>query len=230
MLRVLASETPQADPEWLREYGVPGLLSSLGDALHDVPTIAGSLKGILPPAPPAPGERSRLVFVRARASGAEAVCRVPEGVTDPAGECRVFGSEKEAVSGVLRGEVGEGLLLVVGGCGPRGGPGLLRLDALAQSLKGAGLEVPVLTDGLAPEEALGAWTTLFTPEAAAGGVLSLLRDGDTLRIDLAEGRIRTGAGDFDSREFGTFPNNAGTAYAARYARIALPALEGAGFA
>jgi dihydroxy-acid dehydratase len=230
MLRVLASETSQADPEWLREYGVPGLLSSLGDALHDVPTIAGSLKGILPPAPPAPGERSRLVFVRARASGAEAVCRVPEGVTDPAGECRVFGSEKEAVSGVLRGEVGEGLLLVVGGCGPRGGPGLLRLDALAQSLKGAGLEVPVLTDGLAPEEALGAWTTLFTPEAAAGGVLSLLRDGDTLRIDLAEGRIRTGAGDFDSREFGTFPNNAGTAYAARYARIALPALEGAGFA
>jgi len=230
MMRVLASETPQADPEWLREYGVPGLLSSVGDALHDVPTIAGSLKGNLPPAPPAPGERSRLVFVRARASGAEAVCRVPEGVTDPAGECRVFGSEKEAVSGVLRGEVGEGLLLVVGGCGPRGGPGLLRLDELAQSLKGAGLEVPVLTDGLAPEEGPGAWTTLFTPEAAAGGVLSLLRDGDTLRIDLAEGRIRTGAGDFDSREFGMFPNNAGTAYAARYARIALPALEGAGFA
>ena len=152
-----------------------------------------------------------------------------EGVRDPVGECRVFGSEKEAVSGVLRGEVGEGALLVVGGCGPRGGPGLLRLDALGRSLEEAGLEVPVLTDGLAPQEAPGAWTTLFTPEAAVGGVLSLLRDGDTLRIDLGEGRIRTGAGDFDSREFGVFPNNAGTAYAARYARTALPALEGAGF-
>jgi dihydroxy-acid dehydratase len=230
MMRVLAAETPEANPEWLREYGVPGLLSSLGDTLHDVPTVAGNLKVNLPSAPPAPGEYSRLVFIKARASGAEAVCRVREGVTDPAGECRVFGSEEEVVSGVLRGEVGEGALLVVGGCGPRGGPGLLRLDALARSLKEAGLEVPVLTDGLAPEEALGAWTTLFTPEAAAGGVLSLLRDGDTLRIDLAEGRIRTGAGDFDSREFGMFPNNAGTAYAARYARTALPALEGAGFA
>jgi dihydroxy-acid dehydratase len=229
MMRVLASETPEADPEWLREYGVPDLLSSLDDTLHDVPTVAGNLKENLPSAPPAPGEYSRLVFIMARASGAEAVCRVREGVTDPAGECRVFGSEKEAVSGVLRGEVGEGALLVVGGCGPRGGPGLLRLDALGRSLEEAGLEVPVLTDGLAPQEALGAWTTLFTPEAAVGGVLSLLRDGDTLRIDIAEGRIRTGAGDFDSREFGVFPNNAGTAYAARYARTALPALEGAGF-
>jgi dihydroxy-acid dehydratase len=117
----------------------------------------------------------------------------------------------------------------VGGCGPRGGPGLLRLVALGRSLKEAGLEVPVLTDGLAPEEALGAWTSLFTPEAAAGSVLSLLRDGDTLRIDLAEGRIRTGAREFKSREPGELPNSAGTAYATRYARTALSALEGAGF-
>ena len=229
MIRVLAAETPEADPEWLQEYGVPGLLSSLGDTLHDVPTVAGNLKENLPPAPPAPGEHSRLVFVRARASGAEAVCRVRKGVTETAGECRVFASEKEAVSSVLQGEVGEGAMLVVGGCGPRGGPGLLRLDALGRALREAGLEVPVMTDGLAPEDAAGAWISLFTPEAAAGGVLSLLRDGDTLRIDLAEGRVRTGAGEFTSREPGAFPNSADTGYAARYLRTALPALEGAGF-
>ena len=229
MMRVLAAETPEADPEWLREYGVPGLLSSLGDTLHDVPTVAGNLKVNLPSPPPAPEEHSRFVFIRARASGGEAVCRVRRGVTEPAGECRIFGSEEEAVSSVLRGEVGEGALLVVGGCGPRGGPGLLRLDALGQSLKESGLEVPVLTDGLAPEDAEGAWISLFTPEAAAGGVLKLLRDGDTLRIDLAEGRIRTGARELTSREPGEFPNSAGQAYPARYARNALPALEGAGF-
>ena len=107
MMRVLVAETPEADPEWLREYGVPGLLSSLGDTLHDVPTVAGNLKENLPPTPPLPGEHARLVFVRARASGAEAVCRVRKGVTEPAGECRVFGSEEEAVSSVIRGEVGE---------------------------------------------------------------------------------------------------------------------------
>jgi dihydroxy-acid dehydratase len=229
MMRVLAAETPEADPGWLREYGVPGLLSSLGDTIHDVPTVAGNLKENLTSAPPTPEEHSRLVFIMARASGAEAVCRVRKGVTEPAGECRVFGSEEEAVSSVLRGEVGEKALLVVGGCGPRGGPGLLRLDALGQSLKESGLEVPVLTDGLAPEDAEGACISLFTPERASGGVLSLLRDGDTLRIDLAEGRIRTGAGEFTSREPGEFPNSAGPAYVVRYAGNALPALAGAGF-
>ena len=231
MIRVLATETPQAAPEWLREHGVPGLLSSLGDSLHDVRTVAGNLKENLPPAPPPPGEHSRLVLVRARASGAEAVCRVREGVTEAVGECRVFGSEEETVLSVRRGEVGEGTMLVVGSCGPRGGPGLSKLDALGLALSEAGLEVPVLTDGLGSEDAREAWVSLFTPEAAAGGVLSQLQDGDSLRIDLVEGRIRTGVGarEFGIREPREFSDRAGTAYAARYARTALPALEGAGF-
>ena len=123
-------------------------------------------------------------------------------------------------------------MLVVGGCGPRGGPGLHPARrARAAHLREAGLRVPVMTDGLAPEDALGPWISLFTPEAADGSVISLLRDGDTLRIDLTEGRIRTGIG---AREFrAESPSSSPTvpirSYAARYARTALPALEGAGF-
>lgn len=231
MIQVLAPETPGADPGWLREHGIGGLLASLGDALHDVRTVSGNLEENLPPAPSPPGEDSRLIFVRARASGAEAICSVGEGVTEVAGECRVFSSEEEAVYAVRAGGIGEGAMLVVGGCGPVGGPGLLKLDALGHALREAGLEVPVLTDGLAPDDARGTWISLFTPEGAAGGVHSLLRDGDHLRIDLAEGRIRTGVGarEFENREPRRFPDRADTAYAARYARSALPALEGAGF-
>lgn len=231
MIRVLTPETPEASPEWLKEQGVAGLLSSLDDALHDVPTVAGNLKESLPPAPPPPDEHRRLVFVRARASGAEAVCLAGGGITEAAGECRVFDSEQAAVSGVRGGGVRGGTMLVVGGCGPRGGPGLVRLDDLGLTLREAKLGVPVLTDGLAPEDAAGTWISLFTPEAATGGVLGLLRDGDTLRIDLTEGRIRTGVGarDLESRKPRSFPDRAYAAYAARYARDALPALEGAGF-
>jgi dihydroxy-acid dehydratase len=230
MTRVLAPETSEVFPEWLRGHGVPALLSSLGDTLHDVPTVTGNLKAYLPPVPPPPVEHARLVFVRARASGAEAVCRVRQGVTEAAGECRVFYSEVDAVSAVYSGGIGEGAMLVVGGCGPRGGPGLLGLDDLGTALREAELEVPVLTDGLAPEDAAGTWISLFTPEAVAGGVLSLLRDGDPLRIDLAEGRIRTGIGasELANRVPTRFPDRADTRYAARYARTALPALEGAG--
>jgi dihydroxy-acid dehydratase len=231
MIRVLAPETPELPPEWLREHSVLGLLSSLGDTLHDIPTVAGNLKENLPPAPSPPDEHASLVFVRARASGAEAVCRVREGVTEAAGECSVFDSEEAAVTAVRRGEVWEGTMLVVEGCGPRGGPGLLRLDDLGRSLREAGLEAPVLTDGLVPEDAAGTWTSLFTPEAAEGSVLSLLRDGDALRIDLPERRIRTGVGarEFERRKPREFPDRTDTAYAARYARAAQPALEGAGF-
>jgi dihydroxyacid dehydratase/phosphogluconate dehydratase len=65
----------------------------------------------------------------------------------------------------------------------------------------------------------------------AGGVIGWLRDGDALHISLEEGRIRTGVGaqEFTKREPPEFPDHAGAGYAARYARTALPALEGAGF-
>jgi dihydroxy-acid dehydratase len=91
--------------------------------------------------------------------------------------------------------------------------------------------VPVLTDGLAPAGTAGTWISLFTPEATEDSVLGLLRNGDTLRMDLTDGRIRTGieAWEIESREPTEVPKRADTAYAARYASTALPALEGAGF-
>ncbi|HEV2745430.1 MAG TPA: dihydroxy-acid dehydratase, partial [Rubrobacter sp.] len=231
MVRVLAPETPASDPAWTREHGVPALLASLGAGLHDVPTIAGALKEGLPPSSAVPEEHHRLLFVRARASGAEVICRVPAGGGDVAGECRVFGSEGTSVRAVLAGEVPEGAVLVVDGCGPRGGPGLLRLDALGAALREAGLRPPVVTDGLPPAEAEGTWASMFAPEAAMGGVIGRLRDGDTLRISLEEGRIRAGVGtkELAQREPRRTPDRAGAGYAARYSRGALPGLEGAGF-
>jgi dihydroxy-acid dehydratase len=231
MIRVLAPETPASDPSWTRENGVPALLASLGHGLHDVPTVAGRLREGLPAVPVAPEEHHRLLFVRARASGAEVVCRVPAGAGDVAGECRVFGCEEAAVGAVRAGEVPDGAVLVVNGCGPRGGAGLLRLDVLGEALREAGSRQPVLTDGLPPAGATGTWSCVFTPEAAMGGVIGRLRDGDTLRISLEEGRIRTGIGaaELEAREPFEVAGRPGAGYTARYARSALPGLEGAGF-
>ena len=232
MVRVLAPETPASDPAWTREHGVPALLASLGAGLHDVPTIDGPLKEGLPLPSAVPEEHHRLLFVRARASGAEVICRVRAGAGDVvAGECRVFGSEGAAVQAVLAEEVPERAVLVVDGCGPRGGPGLLRLDALGAALREAGLRPPVVTDGLPPAGVEGTWACMFAPEAAMGGVIGRLRDGDTLRISLEEGRIRAGVGaeELAQRETRRSLDRAGAGYAARYSRGALPGLEGAGF-
>lgn len=235
-IRVLAPETtalttPGSD--WLARHGTAGLLATLGDSLHEVPTVAGSLKETLPAAPPAPDdEDSRLVFVRGRASGTEAVCRVSGAVREVSGRCRVFDGEEPSVRAVSRGEVSATDLLVVRGCGPRGGTGLPVLRRLADALKSARLgNVPVLTDGAAPDDAEGTWTSLVSPESTFGGVLGLLRDGDSVTLDLLEGRILADidAKELSGREAIVSLAPAGAGYAARYARSALPALEGAGF-
>ena len=231
MARVLAPETPATEPGWAAENGVPALLASLGDALHDAPTVSGNLKADLPSAPPTPGGGHRFVFIQARASGAEAVCRAPIGVSEVVGTCRVFADEGGAVRAVRGGKVGDDDVLVVLGCGARGGPGLLRLNGLGAALGEAGIGTPVVTDGLAPDGVSGVWASLFSPEASAGGVIGRLRDGDGLRLDLDGGRIRTDVGtdEFRGREALEVPVPVDGGYAGRYARSALPALEGAGF-
>jgi dihydroxy-acid dehydratase len=238
MLRVLVPETPLlAEPgsPWLEEHGVAGLLAHLGETLHDTRTVEGNLREALlsaPPMPP-PSDESRLIFVRGRASRTEALCRVTASEREISGECRVHYSEESAARAVEGGCIAPGSLLVVGGCGPRGAPGLSRLDRLAGALRESGLEgsIPVMTDGLPPRQAKGTWISLVSPEAARGGVIGRLQGGDTLRMDLLEGRIRTSvkAGELEGRDPYEPPGPAGAGYAARYARSALPALEGAGF-
>lgn len=236
MLRVLASETPVATSaysEWFENHGLPGVLHLLGDGLHDTRTVSGTLKSHALDAGSGPSdERFKLSFVKARTSGAEAVCLAPEGISEVEGECRVFDSEADAVEAVAGGEVEEAAILVVRGCGPRGCPGLSRLDELAHAIEEAGLEgVSVLTDGLAPEEAPGVWISLFSPEAASRGIVGRLEDGDFLRFDLEEGRILTsvGARDFAKRKRFKPETPETSAYAARYAKGVVAALEGASF-
>jgi dihydroxyacid dehydratase/phosphogluconate dehydratase len=230
MARVLAPETPAANPGWTKNNGVRALLASQGDDLHDIRTVDGHLRRNLPSAASTPPEHHRLVLAQARVSGAEAVCRFPADSAEPAGECRVYGSEDAAVRAVRSGAASDGAVLVVNGCGPRGS-GLRRLEVLNAALREMGLRTPVVTDGLPPEDARGTWASLFAPEAFSGGVIGRLRDGDPLRLDLQGGRIRAGirAGELEAREPFKPPGRTGFGYAARHARSALPALEGAGF-
>ncbi len=239
MVHVLAPENPAVTSpgsEWFREHGSLGLLASLGEALHDTPTVAGPLKEGLPPAPAESPEDPgpRLVLVQGRSSGTEGVCRVSGDAPEVAGECRVFDSEENAVRAVGKERVQPGSIVVMRSCGPRGGPGLLRLEKLAGALEESGLteEVSVLTDGVAPEGVRGAWISLFAPEAAEEGIIGRLRDGDPLRFDLRDGAIRTKvrAEVMDQRIPHGQPASTGHGYAARYAASALPALEGAGIA
>lgn len=106
------------------------------------------------------------------------------------GPARVFESEEEATRGLADGAIREGDVVVVRHEGPRGGPGMREMLALTSMLKGMplGASVALVTDGRFSGGTRGLCIGHVSPEAAEGGVIGLLRDGDTIRIDL-QGRV-----------------------------------------
>lgn len=102
------------------------------------------------------------------------------------GRAVVFPSEREALVAVSAGTVVPGDVLVLPGLGPRGGPGTVFAAGLVAALVGAGLsgQVAVVTDGELSGLNSGLTVGQVMPEAADGGPVGLVRDGDSISIDL----------------------------------------------
>jgi dihydroxy-acid dehydratase len=100
------------------------------------------------------------------------------------GTARVFDSEDEAMRAILAGSIKEGDVVVVRYEGPKGGPGMPEMLAPTSALSGMGLKVPLITDGRFSGGTRGAAIGHISPEAAEGGPLGLLHDGDEITIDI----------------------------------------------
>jgi dihydroxy-acid dehydratase len=102
------------------------------------------------------------------------------------GPVRVFDSEEMAGETILKGKIFPGDIVVVRYAGPKGGPGMPCLYGSLWLLKGKGLEgkVALITDGRLSGTIRGAAIGHVSPEAAEGGPIALLRDGDLVRIDI----------------------------------------------
>jgi dihydroxy-acid dehydratase len=105
------------------------------------------------------------------------------------GKARVFNSEDEAMRAILAGSVSEGQVVVVRYEGPRGGPGMPEMLAPTAAISGMGLSVPLITDGRFSGGTRGAAIGHISPEAAEGGPLGLLLDGDVITIDIPNHRL-----------------------------------------
>jgi len=118
------------------------------------------------------------------------------------GPARVFESEEEATAAIMAGRFEKGDVIVIRYEGPRGGPGMREMLTPTSLLTGMGMdgEVALLTDGRFSGATQGAAIGHISPEAATGGPLAIVRDGDPIAIDipayslnleLAEGEIRS---------------------------------------
>jgi dihydroxy-acid dehydratase len=119
------------------------------------------------------------------------------------GQARVFDCEQDVQECLLGGRVHPGDVLVVRYEGPRGGPGMRELSLPAAILVGMGLgdSVAMVTDGRFSGATRGPCVGHVCPEAAVGGALALIRDGDEIEIDIPKHRleVRLGAEELEAR-------------------------------
>ena len=107
------------------------------------------------------------------------------------GPARVFDREEEAMGAVTRGEIRTGDVVIIRYEGPKGGPGMREMLGVTAAIVGAGLgsSVALVTDGRFSGATHGFMIGHVAPEAADGGPIAFVRDGDLVEIDLATRRI-----------------------------------------
>ncbi len=146
---------------------------------------------------------------------------------------RVFEGEEAAVKAIFGGEIKKGDIVVILYEGPKGGPGMREMLVPTSALAGMGLDkdVALITDGRFSGASRGASIGHVSPEAAAGGEIGLLRDGDIIDIDMDQYTINARVTDeeFARRRAAQKPHESWVknGWLARYQRMVSSADEGA---
>jgi dihydroxy-acid dehydratase len=187
-----------------RAGGIPALMLELscGNLIHrDLPTVTGKTVG-----ENLKGKRTRnpevirslkkpyhetgglAVLFGNLAPGGAVVKRsaVDEAMLKHQGRARVFDTEEEALKMILDGKIEKGDVIVIRYEGPKGGPGMREMLAPTSAIAGTGMDkdVALLTDGRFSGGSRGAAIGHISPEAAEGGPLAVVQDGDQIEIDI----------------------------------------------
>ncbi|MET9027418.1 dihydroxy-acid dehydratase [Nocardia sp. NPDC004168] len=189
--------------------GVPVMMKALLDAglLHgDCLTVTGrtvaeNLADITPPDPD--GKVIRAMAAPIHPTGGITILSgslAPDGAVVKSagfdsdvftGTARVFDRERAAMDALEDGTIAAGDVVVIRYEGPKGGPGMREMLAITAAIKGAGLgkDVLLLTDGRFSGGTTGLCVGHVAPEAVDGGPIAFVRDGDPIRLDVAEGTL-----------------------------------------
>ncbi|MEA4833050.1 MAG: dihydroxy-acid dehydratase [Oscillospiraceae bacterium] len=116
---------------------------------------------------------------------------VKESMLKFTGTAKTFDSEEAAIEAIYGGKIKSGDVVVIRYEGPAGGPGMREMLSPTSAIMGMGLDetVALLTDGRFSGATRGAAVGHISPEAAAGGPIALVRDGDQIRIDIPDHKL-----------------------------------------
>ena len=148
------------------------------------------------------------------------------------GRARVFDSEEDAAKVILSGGIKKGDIVVIRYEGPKGGPGMREMLTPTSTIAGMGLDkdVALITDGRFSGGTRGAAIGHCSPEAAEGGAIAFVRDGDSISIDIPERRLDLLVDEAEiakRRKAWTPPKKELKGVLKRYARMSLSADKGA---
>ncbi len=230
--------------------GIPTILKQLDRAglLNTArPTAAGTLRETVEQAKEADGRVIRPIENPFRATGGLSVLygniapggavvktgAVEESMLTFSGPARIYHSQDEAVEGILHGEVVPGDVVVIRYEGPKGGPGMPEMLAPTSALAGQGLDtsVAMITDGRFSGGTRGLSIGHVSPEAASGGPIAAIAEGETIHIDILSGALSLDVPDDEiQRRLDALPAFAPrirSGYLGRYAYFVTSASEGA---
>jgi dihydroxy-acid dehydratase len=151
------------------------------------------------------------------------------------GKARVFDCEDDAIAAILGGKIKSGDIVVIRYEGPKGGPGMREMLSPTSAIVGMGLDktVALLTDGRFSGGTQGAAIGHISPEAAEGGPIALVKEGDIISIDMPAKTLNLKVGDdeLEKRRKTLKPRKPAitTGYLARYAKQVTSASTGAIF-
>ena len=149
------------------------------------------------------------------------------------GPARVFDCEEDAIAAIYAGKIVDGDVVVIRYEGPKGGPGMREMLNPTSALAGMKLDktVALITDGRFSGASRGASIGHVCPEAAAGGNIGLLREGDIIDIDIPNAKISARVSDeeFDARrkDYVAPPPNVTSGWLSRYMRNVASSAKGA---
>lgn len=160
---------------------------------------------------------------------------VAENMLVNEGKARVFESEDDASTAIMGGKIKPGDIVVIRYEGPKGGPGMREMLAPTSAIAGMGLDttVALLTDGRFSGGTRGAAIGHISPEAAEGGPIGLVKEGDIIAIDIPKKTItlKVSPDELKKRQKTFKPKTPAikTGYLARYAKLVTSASTGAVF-
>ena len=207
---------------------------TLAETLADVPDQPPKSQKVILPMEEALYKSGHLAILKGNLAEEGGVAKIT-GLKNPAitGPARVFDSEEGAMQAIVDEKIVSGDVVVIRYEGPKGGPGMREMLSPTSAIVGRGLgeEVGLITDGRFSGGTYGMVVGHVAPEAAVGGNIALVQEGDTITIDARERKLHLHVSDEELADrrnaWQPKPPNATRGVLAKYARLVGTASKGA---